>query len=50
VVGEGPTYVSFDVDGLDPVYALSGSMERGDRLDLARMVYEKLPGHEKLTN
>lgn len=21
VVGEGPTYVSFDVDGLDPVYA-----------------------------
>jgi guanidinopropionase len=21
VVGDGPTYVSFDVDGLDPVYA-----------------------------
>ena len=21
VVGEGPTYISFDVDGLDPVYA-----------------------------
>ena len=21
IVGEGPTYVSFDVDGLDPVYA-----------------------------
>jgi guanidinopropionase len=50
VVGDGPTYVSFDVDGLDTVYALSGSMERGDLLDLARMVYEKLPGHEKLTN
>ena len=31
-------------------YALSGSMQRGDLLDLARMVYEKLPGHEKLTN
>jgi guanidinopropionase len=21
VVGDGPTYISFDVDGLDPVYA-----------------------------
>lgn len=31
-------------------YALTGSMERGDLLDLARMVYEKLPRHEKLTN
>jgi guanidinopropionase len=50
VVGDGPTYVSFNVDGLDPVYALSRSMERGDLLDLARMVCEKLPGHEKLTN
>jgi len=27
-------------------YALTGSMEQGDLLDLARMVYKKLPGQE----
>jgi anti-sigma factor RsiW len=31
-------------------YALTGSMERGDLLDLARMVYEKLPGRQTTTN
>jgi len=31
-------------------YALTGSMEQGDLLDLARMVYKKLPGQEKVTN
>jgi len=31
-------------------YALTGSMKRGDLLDLARMVYEKLPGQKALTN
>ena len=31
VVGEGPTYVSFDVDGLDPVYAPgTGTPEVGE--------------------
>ncbi len=30
VVGDGPTYVSFDVDGLDPVYAPgTGTPEAG---------------------
>ena len=30
VVGDGPTYLSFDVDGLDPVYA-PGYGHAGDR-------------------
>ena len=31
VVGDGPAYVSFDVDGLDPVYAPgTGTPEIGD--------------------
>ena len=30
VVGDGPTYISFDVDGLDPVYAPgTGTPEAG---------------------
>ena len=30
VVGDGPTYISFDVDGLDPVYAPgTGTPESG---------------------
>jgi guanidinopropionase len=30
VVGEGPTYITFDIDGLDPIYAIgTGAPEPG---------------------
>src|SRR4029453_113100 len=30
VVGEGPTYITFDIDGLDPIYAIwNGAPEPG---------------------
>ena len=42
VVGDGPTYLSFDVDGLDPVYAPgTGTPEIGglSTLDAQRLLY-----------
>ena len=42
VVGDGPTYVSFDVDGLDPVYAPgTGTPEVGgiSTIDAQRLLY-----------
>jgi guanidinopropionase len=42
VVGDGPTYISFDVDGLDPVYAPgTGTPEVGgiSTLDAQRLLY-----------
>ena len=42
VVGDGPTYISFDVDGLDPVYAPgTGTPEIGgiSTLDAQRLLY-----------
>jgi guanidinopropionase len=42
VVGDGPTYISFDVDGLDPVYAPgTGTPEVGglSALDAQRLLH-----------
>ena len=42
VVGDGPTYISFDVDGLDPVYAPgTGTPEVGgiSTIDAQRLLY-----------
>lgn len=42
VVGDGPTYISFDVDGLDPVYAPgTGTPEIGgmSTIDAQRLLY-----------
>src|SRR5262249_46383424 len=42
VVGDGPTYISFDVDGLDPVYTPgTGTPEVGGitTLDAQRLLY-----------
>jgi guanidinopropionase len=46
VVGEGPTYISFDVDGLDPVYAPgTGTPEVGGLTTLeAQMIIRGLQG------
>jgi guanidinopropionase len=46
VVGDGPTYVSFDVDGLDPVYAPgTGTPECGGMTVLeAQMMVRRLQG------
>jgi guanidinopropionase len=46
VVGDGPTYVSFDVDGLDPVYAPgTGTPEVGGFTTLeAQMMIRGLRG------
>jgi guanidinopropionase len=42
VVGDGPTYISFDVDGLDPVYTPgTGTPEIGgiSTIDAQRLLY-----------
>ena len=42
IVGDGPTYISFDVDGLDPVYAPgTGTPEVGgiSTIDAQRLLY-----------
>jgi guanidinopropionase len=46
VVGDGPTYISFDVDGLDPVYAPgTGTPEVGGFTTLeAQMMIRGLQG------
>jgi guanidinopropionase len=48
VVGEGPTYVSFDIDGLDPAYAPgTGTPEVGGFTTLeAQIMIRKLQGLE----
>jgi guanidinopropionase len=46
VVGDGPTYISFDVDGLDPVYAPgTGTPEIGGLTTLeAQLLLQGLGG------
>jgi guanidinopropionase len=46
VVGDGPTYVSFDIDGLDPAYAPgTGTPEIGGFTTLeAQIMIRKLQG------
>ena len=46
IVGDGPTYISFDVDGLDPVYAPgTGTPEVGGFTTLeAQMMIRSLQG------
>ena len=46
VVGDGPTYVSFDVDGLDPVYAPGTAVPEPGGLSMrdAQVILRSLTG------